>query len=136
MNFNRILIGGKLTRDPELRYTPKGTAVCHVGLATNRRYKADSGDTKEVVCFVDGVAFGRTAEAIGKHFKKGHGIFVEGELKFEQWDDKTTGGRRSKHVVGIETFRFVGARTGKTEGAGAPDEVAPSPSGEPDDVPF
>jgi single-strand DNA-binding protein len=110
MNLNKILIAGNVTRDPELRFTPKGTAVCKIGLALNRKWKSESGESKEEVTFVDVDFFGKTAENVGQYFKKGSPIFVEGRLKFEQWDDKQTGQKRSRLGVCGESFQFVGKK--------------------------
>src|SRR6266536_1149904 len=95
-SFNKVILAGNLTRDPELRYTPKGTAVAKIGLAINRQWKDESGAQKEEVTFVDVDAFGRQAEVISQYLKKGRPILVEGRLKFEQWDDKQTGQKKSR----------------------------------------
>ena len=150
-NFNRVILAGNLTRDPELRYTPNGKAVARIGMAINRSWKNDAGETKEEVTFVDVDAFGRQAEVIAQYMKKGSPLLVEGRLKLDQWDDKQTGQKRSKLGVVVEGFQFLGG--GNREGGGggeapaprrsaAPSAPAPSsPSAEPDmpsddDVPF
>src|SRR5258707_13151758 len=89
-NFNKVILAGNLTRDPELRYTPKGTAIAKIGLAINRSWKTETGETKEEVTFVDVDSFGRTAEVIAQYLKKGRPILMEGRLKLDQWEDKTT----------------------------------------------
>jgi len=107
-NFNKCILAGNLCRDPELRYTPKGIAVCQVGLAINRTWTDDSGQKKEEVCFVDATAFGRTAENIGQYMKKGRPMLIEGRLRTESWDDKQTGQKRSKLSVIIDSCQFLG----------------------------
>src|SRR5579872_333160 len=80
-NFNKVILAGNLTRDPELRYTPKGLAIAKIGIAINRTWKSETGESKEEVTFVDVDAFGRTAENIGQYFKKGQPILIEGRLR-------------------------------------------------------
>ncbi|HSA02373.1 MAG TPA: single-stranded DNA-binding protein, partial [Candidatus Paceibacterota bacterium] len=89
-NFNKVILAGNLTRDPELRYTPKGTAVVKLGLAINRRWRDEAGQQKEEAVFVDVEAFGKTAETIGQYLKKGSPVLVEGRLRLDTWDDKQT----------------------------------------------
>lgn len=109
-SFNKVILMGNLTRDPEMRYTPKGTAVARLGLAVNRRYNTESGETKEEVTFIDVDAWGKQAEVIAQYCRKGKALLVEGRLKLDQWDDKTTGQKRSRLGVVLENFQFVGAR--------------------------
>src|SRR5437016_3383020 len=106
-NFNKVILAGNLTRDPELRYLPKGTAVTEFGLAINRTWKTDAGETKDETTFVDITAFARTAEVIAQYYKKGRPILIEGRLKFDQWDDKQTGQKRSKLRVVCDSFQFI-----------------------------
>src|SRR5688500_16681287 len=94
-NFNRVLLLGNLTRDPELRYTPNNTPICKIGLAVNRKWRDQQGEMKEEVTFVDCDAFGRTAETINQYLRKGRPIFIEGRLRLDQWQDKE-GNNRSK----------------------------------------
>lgn len=108
-NFNKVLLMGNLTRDPEVRYTPKGTAVATIGLAVNRVWTTESGEKKEEVMFVDVDVWGRQAETIGQYMSKGRPIFIEGRLKLDQWDDKESGQKRSKLKVVCESFQFLGA---------------------------
>ena len=109
-SYNKVILMGNLTRDPELQYLPSGTAVARVGLAVNRVYNdRQSGEKKEEVCFVDLDAFGRTAEIINEYFQKGRPILVEGRLRFQSWDTDD-GQRRSKHSVLVDRFEFVGSR--------------------------
>ena len=149
-SFNRVILMGNLTRDPELRYTPKGVAIAKLGLAVNRVWKTETGETKEEVTFVDIDSFGRQAETIAQYLKKGSPLLMEGRLRLDQWDDKQTGQKRSKLGVVLESFKFVGGT--RTDGTGdgsrrptatanAPIEAAPpveaeAPAPEQDDVPF
>jgi single-strand DNA-binding protein len=149
-NFNKVILVGNLTRDPELRYTPKGMAIAKVGLAINRNWTSEGGEKKEEVTFVDVDIFGRTAENVAQYMKKGRPILIEGRLRLDQWDDKQTGQKRSKLGVVGEVVQFLGSPTGGGGEGGeaprrpsAPSAPAPSaPSGEPDmppaddDVPF
>ena len=118
-SFNKVILMGNLTRDPELRYTPKGTAIAKVGLAVNRVWTNEAGEKKEEVTFVDVDVFGRTAENVGQYMRKGRPILVEGRLKLDQWDDKQTGQKKSKLGVVAETVQFLGSAPGAGEG-GAP----------------
>src|SRR5947208_9510646 len=93
-SFNKVILLGNLTRDPEVRYTPKGTAVADLGLGVNRTYTADNGEKREEVTFVDVTFWGRTAEVAGEYLKKGRPVFVEGRLQLDSWDDKTSGQKR------------------------------------------
>ena len=95
-SYNKVILVGNLTRDPELRYTPKGMAIAKIGLAVNRNWTSESGEKKEEVTFVDVDIFGRTAENVAQYMKKGRPILIEGRLRLDQWDDKQTGQKRSK----------------------------------------
>ena len=106
-NINKVTLIGNLTRDPELKSTPKGTMVADLGLAINERWKDANGNEKEDTLFVDITFFGKTAEIIGKHLTKGQPIYVEGKLKLETWDDKQTGQKRSKMKVVGDNFQFL-----------------------------
>lgn len=110
-SFNRIVLLGNLTRDPQLKYLPNQTAVTDFGLAMNRKYKAGNGEEREDVCFVDCAAFGKIGEVINQHCQKGKQLLVEGRLKYDTWEDKQSGGNRSKLSVVVESFSFVGGRT-------------------------
>jgi single-strand DNA-binding protein len=147
-SFNKILLMGNLTRDPQLSYTPSQTAVVDFGLATNRTWNDQSGQKREEVCFVDCRAFGRMAENINKFFRKGKPIFVEGRLSFDQWTGQD-GVKRSKHRVTVENFTFLpgtggggaggGPEQGDQGGYDEPGPSAPSRSGGPvadEDIPF
>jgi single-strand DNA-binding protein len=110
-NFNKVLLMGNLTRDPQLRYTPSQAAVCDFGLAINRKWKAQDGQMKEEVCFVDCTAWGRTGENISKYMTKGRPLFVEGRLTYQTWDGKD-GQKRSKLLVTVENFQFIDSKGG------------------------
>jgi single-strand DNA-binding protein len=105
-SFNRVILLGNLTRDPQLSYTPSQTAVVDFGLATNRKWKGQDGSDREEVCFVDCRAFGKTAENINKFFKKGKPIFLEGRLSFDQWTAQD-GTKKSKLRVTVDNFQFL-----------------------------
>jgi single-strand DNA-binding protein len=123
-SFNKVILMGNLTRDPQLSYTPSQTAVVDFGLATNRKWTGQDGAQHDEACFVDCRAFGKTAENINKFFKKGRPIFVEGRLSFDQWTAQD-GTKRSKHRVTVENFTFLpgGERRAAEEGpAPGPDE--------------
>jgi len=120
-SFNKVLLLGNLTRDPEVRYTPKGSAVCDLGVAVNRVYTTDSGEKREEATFVEVTLWGRTAEVAGEYLKKGRPIFIEGRLQLDSWDDKQTGQKRSKLKVIGESMQLLGGRPG---GAVAPGESA------------
>ena len=116
-SFNKVILLGNLTRDPEVRYTPKGSAVCDLGVAVNRVYTTDSGEKREEATFVDVTFWGRTAEVAGEYLKKGRPIFIEGRLQLDSWEDKQSGQKRSKLKVICETMQLLGGRA--AAGAGA-----------------
>lgn len=109
-NYNKVTIMGTLTRDPEIKYTPKGTAIADIGLAINRNYTTDSGEKREEVTFVDVTLWGRVAEIVGEYCKKGRSLFVEGRLQLDTWDDKATGQKRSKLKVVGENIQLLGGK--------------------------
>jgi single-strand DNA-binding protein len=149
-NFNKVILIGNLTRDPELRYTPKGTAIAKIGLAINRNWRTETGESKEEVTFVDIDAFGKQAETLGQYMKKGRPIMVEGRLRLDTWEDKQTNQKRSRLGVIMESFQFLdfnkppeGAPQGPSrnrpaQAAGAEADTPPSDAVQPeeDDVPF
>ena len=152
-NFNKVILAGNLTRDPELRYTPKGTAVARITLAVNRTWKSESGENKEEVSFVDVDIWGRQAEVISQYMKKGRPLLVEGRLKQDTWEDKNTKQKQSKLKVVLESFSFIDSNRGDAGGGAAEAPrasrpaaaaaSAPAPEGgeadgppEGDDVPF
>ena len=127
-NFNKVFLMGNLTRDPEVRYTPKGTAIATIGLAVNRVWTNEGGEKKEEVTFVDVDVWGRQAETIGQYMSKGRPIFIEGRLKLDTWDDKETGQKRSKMKVVCESFQFLGGPVKGAEVSDAPPASKPARS--------
>lgn len=138
-SYNKIILMGNLTRSPEMKYLPSGTAVAEFGLAVNRKWKDKDGQQKEEVCFVDCSVFSKQAETLKQYMTKGRPILIEGRLQQDTWQDKN-GQNRSKHKVVIERFQFLG------DGQEAPkppqevpaDEPLEVPADEPpeDDIPF
>lgn len=150
-SFNKVILAGNLTRDPELRYTPKGTAVAKIGLAVNRTWTGEDGQKKEEVNFIDVEAWGRQGEVIAQYMKKGRPLLVEGRLKLDSWEDKTTKQKVSKLKVVLESFSFLDSKGGDGGAPEVPSAPRPSrpaataPTAEPlegdgppesDDVPF
>ncbi len=125
---------GNLTRDPELRYTPSGTAIASFGIAINRTWTGADGEKKEEVCYVDINMFGRRAEVINEYFSKGSPIFIEGRLQFQQWETKDGQKRNTLRVV-AEDFQFIGGKAKKNEGSSAPEGVGPNDVNE-EEIPF
>jgi single-strand DNA-binding protein len=125
-SFNKVILLGNLTRDPEVRYTPKGSAVCDLGLAVNRSYTLDNGEKREEVTFVDVVLWARLAEIAGEYLKKGRPVFIEGRLQLDTWDDKQSGQKRSKLRVIGETMQLLGSRPGGAGGETSSDEERPA----------
>jgi single-strand DNA-binding protein len=121
-SFNKVILLGNLTRDPEVRYTPKGTAVTELGMAVNRVYTAENGEKREETTFVDVTLWGRTAEIAGEYLKKGRPVFIEGRLQLDTWDDKTSGQKRSKLKVVGEGLQLIGSRPGGGGGGGGGDD--------------
>ncbi len=116
-SFNKVILMGNLTRDPELRYTQNNVAICKLGLAVNRRFKdGQTGEWREEPTFVDVTIFGKRGEAFEKYHRKGASAFLEGELRLDTWDDKNTGAKRSKLYVVAENWEFVGG--GRRESGG------------------
>jgi len=140
-NFNKVLLMGNITRDPELRYIPSGTAVLDLGLAVNRRVKSKDGTWGDEAAFIDVTVWGKQAENCAEYLSKGRPVFVEGYLRMDQWEDKKTGEKRNKLRVTAENVQFLGGRKGG--GPGKPDADAAGPEPEPadtdlsdDDIPF
>jgi len=114
--FNKVILIGNLTKNPELRYTPNGTPVASFGLAVNRKYR-QAEDLKEEVCFVDIVVFGKQAEHCGQYLSKGNGVIVDGRLQQRRWETED-GQKRSKHEVVAQTVTFLPKR--QEAGGGEP----------------
>jgi len=108
-NFNKVLLMGNLTRDPQLSYLPSQTAVVDFGLAVNRRWKSREGEDRQETCFVDCRAFGVQAENINKYLSKGRPVFIEGRLTFDSWTAQD-GTRRSRHRVTVDNCQFLGGK--------------------------
>ena len=162
--LNKVFLIGNLTRDPELRVTPKGTAICQFGLAVNRQYKDESGATRDETAFIDIEAWGKQGELCSKYLQKGSLAFIEGRLRFDSWEDKQSGQKRNKLKVVLDNVQFLfrgggGGGGGSTGGGGETAAAAeggddtpaernvppprgatkPPPGGQPhveDDVPF
>lgn len=124
--FNKVILMGNLTRDPETRAIPSGQNVTNFSLAVNRTWKNQDGETQEAVNFIDCVAWGRTGETIAQYMQKGRPILVEGRLEQRSWEDKESGQKRSKIEVTVESFNFVGG--GSSEQTSGP-EVSSGKSG-------
>jgi single-strand DNA-binding protein len=131
--LNKVFLIGNLTRDPELRVTPKGTAICQFGIAVNRQFKDESGATRDETTFVDIEAWGKQGELVSKYLSKGSPAMVEGRLKLDQWEDKTSGQKRSKLKVVLDNVQFLSSRgAGGGGAAGGAPHAAPA-EGEPAD---
>jgi len=154
-NVNKVILIGNVTRDPEVKFTSKGSAVTDIGLAINRNYTLDNGEKREETTFVDVELWGRLAENAGEYAKKGRPLYVEGRLRMDTWEDKASGQKRSRMKVVGENLQLLGGRTegggGRPAGGGgdhesheasaprrtAPPPSRPAPSSEPDDdIPF
>lgn len=107
--FNKVILVGNLTRDPELRYLPSGSAVTNTAIATNRKYKKQDGTQGEEVMFIDIVFFGRSAEIANQYLKRGSKILAEGRLKLEQWNDQD-GNKKNKHTIQVDTMQMLGTK--------------------------
>ncbi len=123
-NLNKVMLIGNLTRDPELRYTPKGTAVADIAIAINRIWNNDQGQRQEETTFVDVTLWGRQAELAQQYLSKGRGVYIEGRLQMDTWDDKTTGQKRSKLKVIAENLQFLPDGRGGQQQQGAPRQQA------------
>ncbi|MDB6153009.1 MAG: single-strand binding protein [Chthoniobacteraceae bacterium] len=117
-NLNKVMLMGNLTRDPEIKYTPKGMAITQLALAVNRVWSNEAGEKQEEVTFIDVEMFGRKAEVAAEYLKKGRPVFIEGRLKLDSWDDKASGQKRSKLKVVGESLEFLGGREGGSGGSG------------------
>src|SRR4051812_21815325 len=145
-SLNKVLLMGNLTRDPELRVTPKGTPICQFSLAINRSFKLESGEKREEVTYVDVEAWGKQGETIAKYVTNGRPLYVEGRLRLDQWEDKNTKEKRSRMKIVLEQFEFLGTKGDAPGGPPAgesPERHAPpprtgaKPTGDLDeDVPF
>jgi len=150
-NLNKVFLIGNLTRDPELRYTPNGVAVCEFGIAVNRSWTSKDGQKRDETCFVDCQAWARSGELISEYCKKGRPLFIEGRLTFDSWEGRD-GQKRSRLRVTVENFQFLGggggrrdgtpgsergkAPTEKADGPAPPEAAAEAPYQVDDDIPF
>lgn len=134
MSFNKVILIGNFTRDPELRQTQSGTSVCRFSIALNRSYEGKDSNKVNEACFVEVDSFGRSAENIAKFFTKGSPILIEGRLRQESWTDKESGKQRSKLLVVLERFEFVGSKN--SDGASDNARAAASADELEDDLPF
>ncbi|MBN1553260.1 MAG: single-stranded DNA-binding protein [Phycisphaerae bacterium] len=125
-SYNKVILMGNLTRDPQLSYLPSQTPVCEIGLAVNHRWRSQDGQQREEVCFIDARSFGKQAEVLNQYMRKGQPLLIEGRLQFDQWESQD-GQKRSKHRVFIERFSFVGGgqQTGGPQNQGG--GYAPAP---------
>jgi single-strand DNA-binding protein len=144
-NLNKVLLLGNVTRDPEMRYTPKGSAVCDLGVAVNRAYTTDSGEKRDEVTFVDVTLWGRTAEVANEYLKKGRPVFIEGRLQMDSWDDKQTGQKRSRLRVVAENMQLLGGRpsggttpdaSGESRQTSTPPKSSATSEPDEDEIPF
>lgn len=149
-NLNKVMLIGNLTRDPELRHTPKGSAVADLGLAVNRKVQDGNGGWKDETTFVDVTVWGSSAENAQKYLTKGRGVFIEGRLQMDVWDDKATGQKRSKLKVVADNLQFLpdgkggtprqfseGSSNGHDGGSHQGGSAAPADDyQEEDDIPF
>ena len=131
-NYNKVILVGNLTRDPQLSYLPSQTPVCEFGIAVNRRWRGQNGEQREETCFVDCRTYGKQAETFNQYMSKGQPVLIEGRLQFDTWEGQD-GTRRSKHRVFVERFQFLGGpRSGGSPSRQAPAR-APAPSDTGDD---
>ncbi|MFT3989929.1 MAG: single-stranded DNA-binding protein [Luteolibacter sp.] len=149
-NLNKVMLMGNLTRDPELRYTPKGTAVADIALAINRVWTNEQNQKQEETTFVDVTLWGRQAELAQQYLTKGRGVYIEGRLQLDTWDDKATGQKRSKLKIVGENLQFLPGGGNANSGGSRPASSAPQRSappqgaspapaedyGDDDDIPF
>lgn len=133
-SFNKVILVGNLTRDPQMSFLPSQTAVVEFGLAVNRRWRGPDNQQREEVCFIDCRAFGKQAETINQYLKKGRQVLVEGRLQLDSWEGKD-GIKRSKHRVVVEAFQFLGTGPGGGQGGGqgGPGEPRGARTGSPAD---
>ncbi len=144
-NLNKVLLIGNLTKDPELRYTQSGAAICDVRMAVNRRFLGQNGETRDETCFVQVTIFGKRGEAFSRFFQKGKPAFIEGRLRYDEWEDKQSGQKRSKLSIVAEDWQFVGPapqenRAGRKESSGEAqsfsDQASPEAEFSSEETPF
>ncbi len=120
-NYNKVILAGNITRDPQLKYLPSQTAVCEFGLAINHRWRSQDGEQREDTCFIDCSVFGKQAETFNQYMSKGRSVLVEGRLRLDRWEDKD-GQKRSKHHVSVQSFQFLGQGGQGGQGRAAPQQ--------------
>ncbi|MET0253871.1 MAG: single-stranded DNA-binding protein [Terrimicrobiaceae bacterium] len=130
-SLNKVMLIGNVTRDPEVKYTPKGSAVADLGLAINRNYTNQTGEKIEEVTYVDVELWGRLAEIAGEYAKKGRSIFIEGRLRIDSWEDKQSGQKRNRLKVVGEVLQLLGSRPGGQGGGAAADFEGEAPASRP-----
>jgi single-strand DNA-binding protein len=151
-SVNKVMLIGNVTRDPEVKFTAKGSAVTDIGLAINRNYTLESGEKREEVTYIDVELWGRLAEIAGEYAKKGRPVFIEGRLRMDTWEDKASGQKRSRLKVVGENLQLLGGKSGGSGGPSsdseshdspapaarrpAPSRPAPTSSEPDDDIPF
>ncbi len=118
-DVNKVILIGRLTRDPQMRYTPTQTAICEFGLAVGRKFKTAAGEAREETAFIDCTVWGKGGEIFNQYMAKGKQVYIEGRLKFDSWEDKQGGGKRSKLTVVVDDFQFLGAPGDHQRGAAA-----------------
>lgn len=128
-SLNKVLLMGNLTRNPEIRYTPSGSAVCEFGMAINRRFMQANGQERDETCFVDIVVWGKQAESTSRFLQKGSSVFIEGRLVYDQWEEKDTQKKRSRLRVNADRVQFLDRRDDRAGGEMPPD------GGQPADIP-
>jgi single-strand DNA-binding protein len=128
MNYNKVILAGNLTRDPAVKFLADQKAVAEFGLAINRRWKTSTGEQREEATFVDIEVWGITAENAGKYLKKGSGIFLEGRLKLDTWEDKKDGSKRSKLRVVADVLQFTSPKPAGPAAATPASESTPAPT--------
>lgn len=131
-SYNHVVLAGNITRDPELRYTPGGTAVCDFTIAVNEKWTDKNGEKKESVSFIDCTVWQKGAEIFAQYMKKGRPVLVDGKLKQETWTDEKSGQKRSRLKVTVNNFQFLGSKEGSSSGPPESDEGGPPP----EDIPF
>ena len=131
-SYNHVVLVGNLTRDPELRYTPGGTAVCDFTVAVNEKWTSKDGEKKESVSFIDCTVWQKDAEIFAKYMKKGRPVLVDGKLKQETWTDEKTDQKRSRIKVQVQNFQFLGSK----DGGGKPSVDEEDGGPPPEDIPF
>jgi len=131
-SVNKVMLIGNVTRDPEVKFTAKGSAVTDIGLAINRNYTLESGEKREEVTYIDVELWGRLAEIAGEYAKKGRSLYIEGRLRMDTWEDKASGQKRSRLKVVGENLQLLG---GRSDGAGRPSSGSDHESHEPSSAP-